>query len=93
MRDYVLYLLARLALLVVVLSLGIMIFGRNLIAIVASILISALLSYVLLAGMRDRATGALIEWRAQRKAARGVQAGRPRPGSDEDVEDRQVDGN
>lgn len=87
MRDYMLYLLARLAVLVIVVSLAITIFGFNLISMIAAIIISSLVSYLVLAGLRTRATDSLIEWQAQRKAQKTT-----KPGSDEAIEDQQVDG-
>lgn len=90
MRDYMLYLLARLALLIVVVALAIVFFGYNLIAIIAAIVISALVSYLALSGLRTRATASLIEWRAQRKARKPEKEKRPRRGSDEDIEDQQI---
>lgn len=91
MRDYVLYLLARLAVLVIVVALTIWIFGFNLIAMIAAILISAFLSYLMLAGLRMRATDGLIERNKNRKA-RAPKVKKVKKDSDEAIEDAQVDG-
>lgn len=91
MRDYVLYLLARLGVLVIVVALTIWIFGFNLISMISAILISACVSYLVLAGLRTRATNGLIERNKNRKA-RTPKSKKIKKDSDEAIEDAQVDG-
>lgn len=57
-----------------------------------SAVISAVLSYVLLRGMRDEMTAKLMDWDQSRRAAKAESGTGAVAGSDEAAEDAEVDG-
>ncbi|QIN30258.1 DUF4229 domain-containing protein [Brevibacterium luteolum] len=92
MRDYLMYLLARLAVLMGTIVVVWWIAGPGLISTIAAIIISALISYLALRPLRDSATGSLIAWQERRRARSGkVKARTVKKGSDEDLEDKELD--
>lgn len=92
MRDYLMYLLARLAVLMGTIVVVWWIAGAGLISTIAAIIISALISYLTLRPLRDSATGSLIAWQERRRARSGkVKQRTVKKGSDEDLEDQELD--
>ena len=88
MRSFLLYNLARLGLLVACVLIIWTIWGRSLWGAIAGIIISALLSFVVLAPLREKSANELLESAQKRREAK-ERAARKRP--DESAEDRSID--
>lgn len=89
MRSFLMYNLARLALLVACVAVIWLIWEPSLWGAVAGIVISSLLSFVVLAPLRNQSAQELMDG-AQRRKQRKQQ--KPaRPGRDESAEDRRID--
>lgn len=86
MRSFLMYNLARLAMLVGCVLVIWAIWGRTLVGTVAGILISALLSFTLLAPLRNKSAEELIDGMQRRREKKAQTKGR-----DETDEDRSID--
>lgn len=95
MREFVLYSLARLGLLAVTLVVVVWALGPSVFSLVAAVLIAAMLSYLLLAGLRRRATDAMAKRRRLAKASAastpGAQPADARPADARQVDAQQAD--
>ncbi len=86
MRSFLVYNLARLAMLVGCVLVIWTIWGRTLVGTIAGILISALLSFVVLAPLRNKSAEELIDGMQRRREEKAQKKGR-----DESDEDRTID--
>ncbi|MGO1438836.1 MAG: DUF4229 domain-containing protein [Brevibacterium yomogidense] len=86
MRSFLVYNLARLAMLVGCVLVVWTIWGRTLVGTVVGIVISALLSFLVLAPLRNRSAEELIDGMQRRREEKAQKKGR-----DETDEDRSID--
>ena len=88
MRSFLMYNLARLAMLVGCVLVVWAIWGRTLVGTIAGIVISALLSFILLAPLRNRSAEQIIDgWQRRREEKARTKT----KGRDEVDEDRSID--